>query len=152
MSVRGEPTWDTTGYRQQAGRFSIWCAGSAREPSQGYPPRMSATAIYGPFSLADADSAWVEFWHWTDSEHPNDLLYWFVMVDTLRYYICDVTGGRIRTWQRVEIDLTDVPGLGSACGREQLWIGWAFNSNYDVEYEGVYLDGVVIRKRVFRQE
>ncbi len=150
--VRGEPTWDTTGYRQQEGGFSIWCAGSSREPSQGYPPQMGAIAIYGPFSLADADSGRVEFWHWTDSEYGHDMLFWFVMVDSVNYYICGQAGGNIRSWQRVEIDLTDVPGVGSVCGRDRVWIGWAFNSDLSTEYEGAYLDGVVIRKCVFRQE
>ncbi|MEO0025921.1 MAG: PKD domain-containing protein [candidate division WOR-3 bacterium] len=150
--VRGDPTWDTTGYRQYSGRFSIWCAGSSREPPQGYPSQLGAFAIYGPFSLADADSARVEFRHWTDSEYGHDMLFWFVMLDSVTYYVCGQAGGNIRSWERVEVDLTQVPGVGSVCGRERVWLGWVFNSDLSTEYEGAYLDEIVIRKCVYRQE
>ncbi|MEO0053877.1 MAG: hypothetical protein ABIK22_06985 [candidate division WOR-3 bacterium] len=150
--VRGDPTWDTTGYRQYSGRFSIWCAGSSREPPQGYPSELGAFAIYGPFSLADADSARVEFRHWTDSEYGHDMLFWFVMLDSVTYYVCGQAGGNIRSWERVELDLTQVPGVGSVCGRERVWLGWVFNSDLSTEYEGAYLDEIVIRKCVYRQE
>ncbi|MCM8808284.1 MAG: PKD domain-containing protein [candidate division WOR-3 bacterium] len=146
-TLYGTPTWDDENYRAHNGNWSGWCAGSTRTPSQGYAPNMNAWMIYGPFSLADASEAYLDFYYWLDSEEDYDYFFFGASIDGYYFYGYRYSG-RERYWYYDWLDLSNVPTLGNLCGRPQVWIAFAFYSDASVQYEGAYVDDIVLTKYI----
>ena len=102
--------------------------------------------IYGPFSLADATDAVVDFYLWLNSELFDDYLRYGASLDGSTFYVWGLhgySGG----WMPWSFDLTDVGPLGNLCGQSQVWIAFIFQSGSTTTYpEGARLDDIVLRK------
>jgi len=142
----GDPTWGKESYRRHEGSYSAWCAGSGYNPPSNYPNNMEAWMIYGPFSLADATDAELNFWFWNKSQGPDDYLFWGA--STGGWFYGSRHDGDSAGWQSVSFDLTDVYTLGNLCGQTQVWIGFSFASDESTTDEGAFIDDVALRKYV----
>ena len=143
----GDPTWGKESYRQHTGSYSAWCAGSSYNPPSNYPNNMEAWMVYGPFSLADATDAELNFWFWNKSQGPDDYLFWGASTTGGQFYGSGHNGDSAG-WQSVSFDLTDVYTLGNLCGQSQVWIGFFFGSDESTTDKGAFIDDVVLRKYV----
>ena len=144
----GATTWGTSTYRVASGSASAWCAagGSAPQPAGGpYLPGMTASMIYGPFSLADATAAWMEFDAWYETEPGADEIWWGFSIDDAAYYGFPFSG--TSPWLRRTFNFADIEAV-TAIGQSQVWVIFYFGSNAADEFEGAYIDSVAIKKRV----
>jgi len=147
-TLYGTPTWDDTNYAALAGSWSGWCAASGVSPSSGYPNNMDAWMIYGPFSLAGATNAQVNFWYKNVSEADHDYLQWMASTDGINFYGTQTSGSQ-STWTTAAFDLTSVPVLGNLCGQSQVWFALRFVSDGSGSgLPGAYVDEIVIQKDV----
>ena len=147
----GEPTWDQTSCRAFTGDYSIWPASSgsgAGEPCSGtYPPDVNAWLVYGPFDLSDAITSEITFNRWQRTEPEYDSFSWAVSLDDDMYYGWRSTGAT-DGWNTVTFDLGDVSELGDLNGQQQAWFALIFQSDDSISDEGVYVDDLLIRKRM----
>ncbi|MCX8038239.1 MAG: hypothetical protein N3D11_14520 [Candidatus Sumerlaeia bacterium] len=153
-SVSGNPTWDDTTCDNPppyAGSKSIWCCrgGSlGRDPNQYYyANNMTAWAIYGPFSLADATSGTFSFHLWNQSEINYDWFKYMVSVNGTQFYGYQ-TSGDTGGWVWRSIDFATVPTLGNVLGRSQVWVGLLFTSDGSNVDDGAFVDELRIEKTV----
>ena len=145
-TLSGDPTWNITDYDKHGGSFSAWCGGSTLDPSVGYTDNMSASMVYGPFSLADATSAGVSFWYKNLSEANFDNFGWYASVNGTDFYGSSVSGDQ-NTWRNQKFDLASVPTLGDLRGQPQVWIAFIFTSDISNSgYTGAYVDDIIISK------
>ena len=135
----GTPTWDDESYRPYRGYWSGWCAGSTRTPPGPYPSSMNAWMIYGPFSLTDATVAYLDFWYWLDSEANYDFFFFGASTDGINFSGFSYSGPQ-RFWYEDGLDLTPY------CGFSSVWIGFQFRSDETYQYEGAYLDDILLVK------
>jgi len=138
-------TWGRSTYRM-AGAASAWCAGAGSHPSPPggpYAPNMGEWLRYGPFSLSDVTEAMVEFDLWLDSEPENDQFYWGLSLDESQYYGF-YRSGHQAGWQHVSMSARDITRI-SVVGKPQVWLGLKFGSDWKNEYEGAYVDNVILR-------
>jgi hypothetical protein len=146
-SLDGTPTWDKESYRAHTGTYSVWCAGSSYTPPTNYPNNMNAWMVYGPFSLADATDAELNYYLWLDAEYPHDSIEIRASIDNINYYYgegwTDYTD-----WKPMSFDLTNVDTLGNLCGQSQVWIAFIFTSDNTITDDGAFIDNVVLRKYV----
>lgn len=139
--------WGRSSYRKAGGSYSWWCVGSGSgspAPGSNYPPNMGAWMRYGPFSLADATTAWVELDLWLSKQNSHDKFgVWAATSPSGSYSSVYVdpanTGGVFRR---------DTVSLNNFVGLPQVWIAITFTSDASIQYEGAYVDNVVIRKTV----
>ncbi len=149
--------WDDTSYKKYAGSWSGFCADLGSD-SNGYGGQyvnnMYAWMIYGPFSLADATDAVVQFRHWTKTEATYDKLHYVASKNGTNYYGWYLTGnmtddtGNINGWLYKEFDLTNVYTIGDLTGESQVWIAFVFTSDAVVVNDGSYLDEIYLKKDV----
>jgi hypothetical protein len=146
--------WGKSSFRKAGGSYSLWCAGggsNARPPGSSYVPNMYVWLEYGPFDLSDATDATLDFDLWSDVEAGSDSSYpdqigLYVSTDDFTtngsgYYYYN-TG---QQWAHRTLrfsDLTDVPSIGS----NTVYVTFIFSSNNATQYEGSYIDNVVIQK------
>jgi hypothetical protein len=154
---RLNPTSPTTGWgkssqRSAGGTASAWCAagGSSPQPAGGpYAPSMNTWMIYGPFSLADASDASMEFdvWYQTDA---GDYIKWDVSVDGQSFYGYRASGTNVGwpSWQHIVFNFKDITSV-TTVGAAQVWVSFIFQSTTGTKHlEGPYVDNVVIKKKV----
>lgn len=141
-TLYGTPTWDDETYRYYQGSRSGWCAGSTMNPPGPYPPDMDAWMTYGPFSLADANYAYVSFYRWLYSEPRYDFLDVLVSTNGYNFYLEYELSGDYRSWTQQQIDLSDY------CGYSQVWIAFLFYGDGSIQYEGAYLDNIELKKYI----
>jgi len=144
-TVSGTPTWGSTEYYSHTGLSSVYSVGSTIAPPGPYANNVSARMVWGPFSLADAMDAKLDFWYRTKSESSNDRFGWYASVDGVSWYGSYVTGNLNYWWGRT-FDLKNVPTLGNLCGQSQVWISFRFTSNSSVTDMGAFVDDVVLSK------
>jgi hypothetical protein len=142
----GNPTWNDTNYTAYTGSWSGWCSASSFSPLWGYPNNMDAWMVYGPFSIATAQTAQVSFWYKNSSELGYDFLQWMASTNGTDFYGHQISGQQT-TWRQVIFDLTAVPGLGNLCGRDQVWFALNFTSDSTISgFSGAFVDDIVIQK------
>jgi hypothetical protein len=100
---------------------------------------------YGPFSLVGATDAKLDFYRWLNTESGYDYVGWLASVNDSNYYGYQTSGDQ-RTWTSQNFDLKNVPTLGNLCGQSQVWIAFVFRSDISNEFEGAYVDDVVLQK------
>ncbi len=144
--VDGTPTWHKESFAH-AGTYSVWCAGSTLNPPSDYPNNMSAWMVYGPFSLADATDAKVDFWLWLQSESGYDYVAVMASTNGTNFYGTDWSGDS-GGWQSSSFDLTNVYILGNLTGQPQVWIAFIFTSDDTTTDKGAFIDDVVLQKYV----
>jgi hypothetical protein len=79
------------------------------------------------------------------------LLSWLASVNDQQYYgwqFSGSTNSSTNGWVPTTFDLSTVPTLGNLCGQPQVWIEFVMRSDYVLGDAGVWLDDVVIRKRI----
>lgn len=148
-AVYGDPTWDDDDYKPYEGSWSAWCANggsSGLDPAvSNYPNNMNAWMIYGPFSLADAQSATLSFQLWLEVQSNLDSVSWMASIDDETYYgqkLSQNTNG----WVSQTLDLSNVYTLGNLMGQPAVWIAFIFQSNPSVTHKGAFVDNVLITK------
>jgi len=144
-TLYGTPTWDDESYRYHNGGWSGYCVGSSVSPPGPYPPNASSWMVYGPFSLVGATDARLDFYRWLQTEQDYDYLYWVASVNDSNYYGYQISGSA-QTWTSQYFDLKTVPTLGNLCGQSQVWIAFIFASDDINQYEGAYVDDVLLQK------
>ena len=144
----GSTTWGASTHRAAGGSTSAWCAagGSAPQPPGGpYLPGMTASMVYGPFSLVDATAAWMEFDAWYETEPAADEVWWGFSIDDVSYYGFPFSG--TSPWSRRTFNFGDIEVV-TASGQSQVWVIFYFGSNAADQFEGAYIDNLAIKKRV----
>ncbi|MGV8040168.1 MAG: hypothetical protein AB2L07_08840 [Thermoanaerobaculaceae bacterium] len=139
--------WGRSTYRKAGGSYSVWCVGSgsgAPAPGGNYPPNMGAWMQYGPFSLADATSARAELDLWLSKQTGKDIFgVWAATSANGQYSSVYVdpsnTGG---AWRHETVTLDNFAGA------PQVWLAITFTSDGSTQYEGAYVDNLVISKTV----
>jgi hypothetical protein len=138
--------------RPYEGSYSLWMVGGGADGSAAgcgthYPHYVDSWAIYGPFSLADATAAELNFQLWLNSETDYDVFYACASLDNIDFY-CLTDDGDTQGWVARSLDLANTPTLGNLLGQSQVWITLIFDSDFSTNYpEGAYVDNVVLRKR-----
>jgi len=146
----GTPTWDVETYNPYIDSKSVWCAGSTLDPAtQNHANNMNAWMLYGPFDLRDAQTAYLRFYVWTQTENSNDSFFWGVSTNGSNFNGYRISGnwaGKVggSGWMRVCLYLNDF--LGDLYNKSQVWIAFNFRSNDSIAYKGTFVDDVVIEK------
>lgn len=144
--------WDDVSCFQNSGNWAGWCAGGGSQTNGDcttYAHNMSTLMRYGPFSLAGASDAEVQFAYWNQVESCAEYCDYFgcyASVNGQNYYgfnIKEPSGD----WQQATFDLTDVYQLGNLCGQSQVYVAFYFFSDGSVTNYGTYLDDIIIRKK-----
>ncbi|MFW6150778.1 MAG: C1 family peptidase [Chloroflexota bacterium] len=144
-----EAFWGKESYRAYTGTYSGFCAGAGPDgvdPPAHYPNNMDAWMVYGPFSLADATDAELDFWLWLDTEYQHDYL-WVCASTGSNFYGVGMSGDK-GGWVQESFDLTDVHMLGNVCGEPEVYVAFRFWSDSSGTDYGAFLDDVVLKKYV----
>jgi Zn-dependent metalloprotease len=147
--------WGKSTHRKAGGTASAWCAAGGASPSPAggnYKSYMDTWLVYGPFTLANTSNAWAEFDIFMDVEYPFDEAFWGVSVDGVNFDGFAVSPGP----DGYTVGQSTIPGFAhevfsfreitGTIGQSQVWFAVQFVSDVEQEYEGVYLDNVVIKK------
>ncbi len=143
--------WGKDNYRANSGSYSAFCAKDGDygvDPPTNYPINVDAWMIYGPFSLADATDTVLNFHIWCETELYIDGLIAVASINDINYYYVDSWSGDSGGWQEQTFDLTNADTLGNLCGQPQVWISFIFISNDTNNYQGVFIDDVILAKYV----
>ncbi|MFI5166693.1 MAG: BACON domain-containing protein [Thermoanaerobaculales bacterium] len=151
--VANDPSSANTGWgrvtcKAAGGTGSAWCAaggGSPQSPCSRYVENMATLMMYGPFSLADAATAKVEFDTWYDTEACCDGLIYGVSFDGTNWYFASPLSGTSGGWVHEVLNATDVTEI-TIVGAPQVWFAFGFGSDSSANGGGVYIDNVVITK------
>jgi len=106
---------------------------------------MNAWMIWGPFSLADATDAKMDFWYRNKSESNFDYVGWYASTDNYNYSGYHISGDQ-NTWRSQTFDLKSAGSLGNLCGQSQVWIAFTFTSDSSVTDIGAFVDDIVVSK------
>ncbi len=144
----GEDYWDDVSCRSANGSWSIWCADiGTGDDCVAYDNDMSSWMIYGPFSLADAADAQAEFLAWSEVEDTFDSIFVGASINGTNFFGASLSEDF--DWTLFEFDLTNVFTLGNLAGEANVWLAFVFSSDFSVAIdEGVYLDDILIEKRI----
>ena len=146
----GEPTWGRTDCRTFAGSRSVWPAatgpGAVTPCVDNYPNNLFSWLYYGPFDLSDASAAEVTFQRWQLTEPGYDYFQWMVSLDDVSYSGRQ-SSGDTEGWVTTTIDLSNVNDLGNVLGQPQVWVAFILESDSSINFSGVFVDNVVVRKK-----
>jgi len=140
-----EYLWDDDDFRSNDGYWAAWPANGGADgldPAfSTYPPNAQSWMIYGPFDLGDATGATAAeaiFWLWRQIEENYDYIFFGASGDgaTFNGLMWDGTA----EWDGVQIDLNNY------LGDSTVWAGWYFYSDNVVQYEGPWVDNIMIRR------
>ncbi|HXF48675.1 MAG TPA: M4 family metallopeptidase [Verrucomicrobiae bacterium] len=141
--------WDDDNYKAALGDWSAWCANGGADGLDPqfnlYPPNMDSRMFYGPFSLSDADNAYLTFDFWCRSEENWDSLVWLASDNGQDFGGFAFTGNSIG-WRSEIVDLNNVPFMDSLTGKSGLWIAFGFKSDESVQDTGAFLDNIQLVK------
>ncbi len=144
-------TWGRRNCRSAAGSFSAWVAGGGSRGGwqpcgNSYPNNTNVWMYYGPFSLAGATDARLDFSYWINMQDPDDKLFYAASIDGSNFYGNFLSLGS-GSWRTQSLDLKNIPGLGNLTGRSSVWIAFIFISDSaQVNPEGVYVDRISLSK------
>jgi len=147
----GTPTWGVVDYRSYSGAHSVYCVGTGVTPPGPYPNSCTAWMWFGPFSLLDAQDARVDLQARITTEINYDTLFIGASLNGNEFYGYSLSGNWAAEsggdgWMNIAFDLTRVYSLGDLCEEPNVWIALVFQSDFSLEYEGVYVDDIVIEK------
>ena len=143
--------WGKRSCRSYQGQYSGWAIGGGANGGSlscgsNYPGNNDSVMVYGPFSLADAWSAELNFYYWLNSEPDFDKLCAYGSVDGNNFWGWCKTGNS-GGWKSYTLDLSTLPVLGDLTGDSQVWIGIGFRSDQNTNLsEGAYVDNIVLRQ------
>jgi hypothetical protein len=134
------------------GAASAWCAagGWNAQPLGGYYiDNMNTWLVYGPFSLAGVDRAWLELWVWSHVEKDYDYVYMGVSTNGTNFVGDFIKASTLHTsypanWSR---ELLDFNWVGGIIGQANVWIAFLFYSDSSISsYYGTNIDDVLVVK------
>lgn len=139
--------WDDANSRSHNGSWAGWPANGGADfidpvINPVYPPNMDSWMIYGPFDLSDAATAETVFWLWRQMQATYDYLYVGISDNGVNYlgYLYYGNNSQVYDWALYSVSMDDYAGDSS------VWVAWRFYSNSSVQYEGPWVDDIVIRK------
>lgn len=173
----GEYYWDDVSVVGQGGSscpprsgdWSIWPADEGADglnPCAGddYANNMISWMIHGPFSLADASEAWVDFYFRNQSEVGYDFLFWGASSDGFTFYGPPgntgtyVQGPHDNGYNLMRLNLSNVPDLGDLRGQPTVWLAFIFESDSSniiggPPFQGPFIDdvSVVVERTAFNE-
>ena len=100
--------------------------------------------VYGPFSLADATNASMEFDTWYGTEPNHDSLSFGASVDGTDFYTESRSGNR-ESWGHETLDFADIAAV-DVVGAPQVWVAFIFTSDSRGNGPGAFVANVVIKK------
>ena len=144
-TVNGEYFWAKRSCRANGGTYSGWgvgggANGAALGCSSNYPNNADSWMVFGPFSLADATAAELNFDLWLNTEFDIDEVCRLASTNGASFSGACTTGDSAG-W------ITRTLNLSSYLGQSNVWIALNFYSDAsDVLAEGGYVDNIVLRK------
>ena len=140
--------------RHHEGSYSAWCIGrsladvwtpcDATCPAGQYPH-----LVWGPFSLVQAAYAEARFFYWLDADHSMGSAAVYASLDGQDYYGVGLSqtteDGCPDGWCEYVFDFRNAGSLGNICGAPEVWLRFGFSSRSDGEYQGLFVDDVLIR-------
>jgi hypothetical protein len=139
--------WGTVTNRSVSPSHSAYCAGGGDAAPVGGPYQndLQTWMVYGPFSLADATAASLDFQLWMRTEPASgetfyDYLFYGASIDGTNFSGFQ-TAGNSNGWGEASFDFADVAGT---LGASEVWFAFVFVSDSSVTDEGVYVDDVVL--------
>ncbi len=150
-TLNGDPTWGVVAYRSYSGSKSGYCVGSSVSPPGPYPSNLTTTMVYGPFDLSDAVDARLDLQAWINTESGYDYFTILASADGSSFYGISSSGNWAANvggdgWMNIALDLKRIPTIGDLRGDSTVWIAIGMISDETVEYEGFYVDDVVVEK------
>lgn len=142
-TVDGTPGWAVTTYKAAVGTSSAYCAGTSIPAPGPYANNMYTWMVAGPFDLSSITSGSLAYKLNYITQTDKDLVYAMVSLDNKEFYGPGYSGNS-GGWVSDTVDLTNVYTLGNVCGKSQVWIGFLFESDPSVTYEGAYVDEVSV--------
>jgi subtilisin-like proprotein convertase family protein len=136
--------WDDDDYRPHASTWAAWPANGGANgldpASSNYPPNMNSWMVYGPINLSSATAFEVSFWMWRQIQPNLDTIFFGVSHDGGLFDGISWSGDA--NWQEYGFRLDQYTGDDS------VWVAWQFGSNGSIEYEGAWVDDILIRKYI----
>lgn len=137
-SLGGWSNWDDENYKPYQGGWSAWPGGGGAngvDPRYYYYSNYACSEMrYGPFSLRYAQSAYLSFWYWNQSERNYDFLSWGYSCDGVNWVSNSTTGDSLG-WRWA--------GMYVGCrGDSTVWIRFRFTSDYSNFDDGPFVDNV----------
>ena len=142
-----DTNWGPSTFRAAAGSKSAWCAagGPTAGPAGGpYFANQQTWLIYGPFSLVDTAQAVLTFDFWLRSESGYDGLHYMASTDGSDF-VGRYVSGDYQMWIPEVFNLKDLTEL-QTIGQPQVWIAFVFESDGVLQFEGAYVDNVLLKK------
>jgi Zn-dependent metalloprotease len=147
--------WGRSTYRKASGSASAWCAAGGTTPSPAggnYKALQDTWMVLGPFPLSSTSTAWAEFDLFLDIEYPFDEVFWGVSTNGVDFdgyavspgpdgYTTGQTG--VPGFAHEVFSFEEIPGI---VGQPEVWFAFQFVSDDIQEYEGAYVDNVVVKK------
>lgn len=134
--------WDDDNLKHYTGSKATWPArGGADGIDPGlattYPANMDTWMIYGPFDLSNAKSADVAFMLWRHIEIKYDHLFFGISSNGTNFngWLWDGSAD----WEN------KIYSLNSYLGDSDVWIGWHFISDGTRQYEGPWIDDILLK-------
>lgn len=144
-TANGEYFWAKRSCRANGGTYSGWgvgggANGAALGCGSSYPNNADSWMVFGPFSLADAAAAELNFDLWLNTEFGIDEVCRLASTDGTNFDGTCTYGDSVG-W------ITRTLNLSSYLGQSNVWIALNFYSDAsDVLAEGGYVDNIVLRK------
>jgi hypothetical protein len=141
--------WGKRSCRAFAGSNSAWAIGGGASGAgtgcfSDYPANTETKMTYGPFSLEGATRAELTYKLWLVSENKFDFVCWAASTNNINFS-GDCDSGNSNGWIDRTWDLSNVPTLGNLLGESMVWITLRFTSDSSTNYEGGYVDNLVLR-------
>jgi len=147
----GDPTWGIDDFKKRTGNQSIWCARDGalgEDPAiNPYPNNVLSAFTIGPIDLSDATAASMSFFYDMNIEFNADFFYIFV-ARNVSFDPFGTYGGTGNTQGFIEfaLDFSNVDTLGNLLGQPNVYLTFAFTSDFSVGGPGVWIDDLVIMK------
>ncbi len=150
-ATNGEYYWAKRNYRKNTGTYSAWCVGGGANGGSlsngsNYPNNANSHMVYGPFDLSGTNWAGVTFSLWLNTESNLDYFSFSASVDGSNFYGSAFSGSTGGSWIPLSFSLKNIPTLGDITNRSSVWISFSFISDGSVQYEGVYLDDIILQR------
>ncbi|MBC7128535.1 MAG: choice-of-anchor J domain-containing protein [Thermoplasmatales archaeon] len=131
--------WHISTRRYVSGSHSFYCGD---ELTGSYYPNIANFLISPGINVAGAVKVTLSLKAWIDVEDRYDYFYITVSPDGTNFYIVQVISTSSREWRSLSYDITNYASSGT------IWLGFILQSDSAVQYEGVYLDDIVVTKQL----
>ncbi len=143
--------WGKRDCRAASGQYSAWAhgggaVGSTYSCGTLYPGDLETWLIYGPLSFSDVIAAELRFSVWAIIQENEDPFRFMVSVDQETYHGWVLNRSTVG-WYTDSFDLAEAAVPGGVLGKPEVWLGFIFESDSGINFEGVHLDDVELRVR-----